>query len=181
MCSCFCTPAIRLVSRFSRFTSVLSPPNSSPLSFSAFCHPEWNGVGWDLQESNTYFIPSYLLGTDAALFPALRGRKWLKDQRFIFTLGKRRITVLHLLGLRRIRINANIRLHGKYCTKYNVCEFEKRLCYRTLRPFKIHHVPAQLLFNCLRKLLLWFDYFCLTESKSVISTSPPTFTLFHLA
>lgn len=178
VCSCFCTPAIRLVSRF---TSALSSPNSSPLSFSAFCHPEWNGVGWDLQESNTYFIPSYLLGTDAALFPALRGRKWLKDQRFIFTLGKRRITVLHLLGLRHIRINANIRLHGKYCTKYNVCEFEKRLCYRTLRPFKIHHVPAQLLFNCLRKLLLWFDYFCLTESKSVTSTSPPTFTLFHLA
>lgn len=145
VCSCFCTPAVRPVSRFSRFRSTPSSPNSAPRSFSAFCHREWNWEGWDLQESNTYFIPGYLLGTDAALFPALRGRKWLKDQRFIFTLGKRRIPAPHLLGLRHIRINANIRLHGKYCTKYNVCECEKRLCYGTFRPFKIHHAPAQLL------------------------------------
>lgn len=98
-----------------------------------------------MQESNTYFILGYLLGTDAALFPALRGRKWLKNQRFIFTPGKRGIAALHLLGLRHIRINANICPHGKYSTKYNACGGERRLCSRTFLPFKPHHVPAQLL------------------------------------
>lgn len=74
-----------------------------------------------MEETNTYFIPGYLLGADAALFQALRGREWLKNQKSIFTLGKHGIAILHLLGHKQIRINTNIRLHGKYSTKYNVC------------------------------------------------------------
>lgn len=166
MCKCaaaFCTTAAHLVSRFSRFRSTLSFPNSLLLflSFSAFCHPKWNGEGWALQESNTYFIPGYLLGTDAALFPALRGRKWLKNQRFIFTLGKDRITALHLLGPKHIRINADIPPHGKVvntmCLDVRggcVTEHIGHLKYITV----LHHCA-----NCLRNRFSRVDCLCVTE------------------
>lgn len=120
------TPAIPPVSRFSRFKSTLSSTQlSSPLLShsplfviqSGMRKREARGA---LEETNTYFIPGYLLGADAALFQALRGREWLKNQKSIFTLGKQSVAILHLLGLKHIRVNTSIHLYGKYSTKYNV-------------------------------------------------------------
>lgn len=53
------------------------------------------GARGALEETNTYFILGYLLGADAALFQALGGREWLKNQKSIFTLGKHSIAFLH--------------------------------------------------------------------------------------
>lgn len=143
VCSCFCTTAICLVSRFSRFRSTLSSPNSSHSHSLLFVIQSGMGRGEICRK--VIHILSQAISWVQMLLCSLRGRKWLKNQRFIFTLGKCRITVLHLLALRRIRINVKIRLHGKYCIKYNVYECERRLWYRTYWPFKIHHVSAQLL------------------------------------
>lgn len=48
------------------------------------------------------------------------------------------IAILHLLGHKQIRINTNIRLHGKYSSKYNVCVCVcggRRLCDRLFSLF----------------------------------------------
>lgn len=63
------------VTRFNRFKSILSLTLlQSPLSLIFFfCHPKWGARQrrGALEETNTYFIPGYLLAADTAVFQAL--------------------------------------------------------------------------------------------------------------
>lgn len=67
------------VRRFNRFKSILSPtllPSPLALIF-FFCHPKWGARQrrGALEETNTYFIPGYLLDTDTAVFQALAAKE----------------------------------------------------------------------------------------------------------